>query len=49
MPYNRMAKTKYEKVGMGLLYEDRGELAEKTIDAIMKEIEDNSFQVVCNR
>jgi len=24
-----MAKTKYEKVGMGLLYEDRGELAEK--------------------
>jgi len=49
MPYNKMAKTKYEKVGKGHLYQDMGELPDEKINAIMKEIEDHSFQVVCNR
>ena len=49
MPYNKMAKTKYEKVGKSHLYQDMGELPDEKIDAIMKKIEDNSFQVVCNR
>lgn len=49
MPYNKMAKTKYEKVGKAHLYQDMGELPEEKINAIMKKIEDNSFQVLCNR
>ncbi|MBI9083657.1 MAG: glycyl-radical enzyme activating protein [Desulfobacterales bacterium] len=49
MPYNKMAKTKYEKIGRGHLYQDMGELSDERIDAIIKEMEGHSFHVVCNR
>lgn len=49
MPYNKMAKTKYEKIGKGHLYQDMGELPDEKIDAIIKDMEGHSFHVVCNR
>jgi pyruvate formate lyase activating enzyme len=48
MPYNRMARTKYEKVGMGSKYADMGELAPSRLQAIVDRIEQRSFPVVCN-
>ena len=48
MPYNKLAKTKYEKVGMGNLYQDMGDLAEENIQKITNLIEKSSFQVVIN-
>ncbi|MFX0069951.1 MAG: glycyl-radical enzyme activating protein [Candidatus Hermodarchaeota archaeon] len=49
MPYNKMAKTKYEKVGMGDLYRDMGDLTEEKLDKINQKFKEYNFEVVCNR
>ncbi|TFG06893.1 MAG: glycyl-radical enzyme activating protein [Promethearchaeota archaeon] len=49
MPYNKMAKTKYEKVGMGHLYRDMGDLTEEKLEEIIHKFEQYNFKVVCNR
>jgi len=49
MPYNKMAKTKYEKIGKGDLYTDKGELSETVLQAITERIEEKEFEVVCNK
>ncbi len=49
MPYNKMAKTKYEKVGKGHLYKDMGDLTEEKLEEITKKFEQYNFEVVCNR
>ena len=49
MPYNKMAKTKYEKVGKGDLYKDMGDLTEEMLEDITKEFNNRDFEVVCNR
>ncbi len=48
MPYNKLAKTKYEKVGMGYLYKDMGELTEENLQKITKRFEQHSISVVIN-
>jgi pyruvate formate lyase activating enzyme len=49
MPYNRMAKTKWEKIGKGSLYRDMGSLEEETLGGIVSCFERASFETVCNR
>jgi pyruvate formate lyase activating enzyme len=49
MPYNKMAKTKYEKVGKGHLYKDMGDLTEEKLEEITNKFEQYNFKVVCNR
>ena len=49
MPYNKMAKTKYEKVGKGDLYKDMGDLTEEMLVDITKEFNIKNLEVVCNR
>jgi len=49
MPYNKMAKTKYEKVGKGAIYRDMGDLTDDDIETIVNEIECHSFEAVCSR
>lgn len=49
MPYNKMAKTKYEKVGKGHLYKDMGDLTEEKLEDITRKFEYYNFEVVCNR
>ena len=49
MPYNKMAKTKYEKVGKGDLYMDMGDLTEGMLENITKEFNEKDFEVVCNQ
>jgi pyruvate formate lyase activating enzyme len=48
MPYNKMAKTKYEKIGRSQDYIDFGDLKEKKIGIIIEEIEKESYEVICN-
>ncbi|MBD3197423.1 MAG: glycyl-radical enzyme activating protein [Candidatus Lokiarchaeota archaeon] len=48
MPYNRLAKTKYKKIGRGKEYIDLGELSEKKLRKIITKIKQNSFEVICN-
>ncbi|GAB4345455.1 MAG: glycyl-radical enzyme activating protein [Candidatus Abyssubacteria bacterium] len=49
MPYNRMAKTKWEKIGKGPLYKDMGLLDEETLQGIVSHFEQASFHAVCSR
>ena len=49
MPYNRMAKTKYEKLGKASAYIDMGELTEELLHTIIHRFEHHAFPVVCNR
>jgi len=49
MPYNKMAKTKYEKMGKGAIYKDMGDLTDEDIETIKNEFEYRSFEAVCNR
>ena len=49
MPYNKMAKTKYVKVGKGHLYKDMGDLTEEELEEITKKFAQYNFEVVCNR
>lgn len=48
MPYNRLAKTKYEKIARGQDYVDFGELNEEILEKIINEIKEKSYNVVCN-
>jgi pyruvate formate lyase activating enzyme len=48
MPYNKLTKTKYEKVGMGHLYQDMGELLDSDLQTIKKLFESYNYQVVIN-
>ena len=48
MPYNRLARTKWEKIGKGSLYRDMGTLTDETLDSIVKTFEASGFAVVCN-
>jgi pyruvate formate lyase activating enzyme len=48
MPYNRMAKTKWEKIGRGSSYRDMGLLPDETLESIASRIEHASFEPVCN-
>ncbi len=48
MPYNKLAKTKYEKIGKGELYKDMGNLTEVLINKIVEIFELKSFQVIIN-
>jgi pyruvate formate lyase activating enzyme len=49
MPYNKLAKTKYEKVGMGNLYKDMGELADGKLCEINEVFKKKKFKVIINR
>lgn len=49
MPYNPMARSKWEKIGRGDEYENPGELSEEAIEEITECFEKASFKVVCNR
>jgi len=48
MPYNKLAKTKYEKIGMGALYRDMGDLTDHKLIEITKIFEQYSFKVIIN-
>ncbi len=48
MPYNKLSKTKYDKVGKLNNYKDMGILTEDTIANISKEFEKYSFTVIIN-
>lgn len=48
MPYNKLTKTKYEKVGMGDLYKDMGDLADEDLNKITKLFEQHSYDVIIN-
>lgn len=45
MPYNKLAKTKYEKIGKEDQYQDMGDLTEKRMSNIVKLIESQSYKV----
>ncbi|MHA1378890.1 MAG: glycyl-radical enzyme activating protein [Candidatus Helarchaeota archaeon] len=49
MPYNKLIKTKYEKMGMAHIYQDMGELTEDMLQAIIDKLENMGFKIVCNR
>ena len=49
MPYNKMAKTKYEKIGKGEIYQDMGDLTEEKLNLIIKRYQEKNFEIVCNR
>ncbi|NVM36181.1 MAG: glycyl-radical enzyme activating protein [Candidatus Lokiarchaeota archaeon] len=48
MPYNKLAKTKYEKMGIGNLYRDMGEFSEEDLQNITNLFKQHSFHVVIN-
>ncbi len=49
MPYNRLARTKWEKIGRGASYTDMGDQPDETIEQIIARFEQSSFQTTCNR
>jgi len=48
MPYNKLTKTKYEKVGMVDFYEDRGDLTDENLNKITNLFEQHSYEVIIN-
>jgi pyruvate formate lyase activating enzyme len=48
MPYNRMARTKWEKIGRGASYKDMGVLSDTAIEKVVSHFEQASFEAVCN-
>jgi pyruvate formate lyase activating enzyme len=48
MPYNSLAKTKYEKIGMGEKFQIMGELSEETISTIVNLLQDSGYEAVVN-
>ena len=48
MPYNKLAKTKYEKIGKADEYRDMGDLTDDRLKEIIKFFESLSFKVVVN-
>jgi pyruvate formate lyase activating enzyme len=49
MPYNRMAKTKWGKVGRAFAYRDMGLQTEEDLERVMSRFAQASFETVCNR
>ena len=49
MPYNGMARTKWEKIGRGESYKDMGLQPDEVLDEITARLEGASFEPVCNR
>ena len=49
MPYNRMAKSKWEKIGRGTEYRDMGVISDAEIERIEGTFRKASFEVVVNR
>ena len=49
MPYNRMAKTKWEKIGKGSSYKDMGLQTDDDLDRIISKFKHASLETVCNR
>ncbi len=49
MPYNRMAKTKWEKIGRASSYKDMGTQSDEDVENIISGFEQASFKTVCNR
>ncbi|MBY9014571.1 MAG: glycyl-radical enzyme activating protein [Candidatus Lokiarchaeota archaeon] len=48
MPYNKLTKTKYEKVGMGDLYKDMGDFPDENLERIANLFEQHSYEVIIN-
>lgn len=48
MPYNKLTKTKYEKIGMEDKHEDFGDLTNDQIDNIKSLFEKHSYEVIIN-
>jgi len=48
MPYNKLTKTKYEKMGMESLHKDFGDLTDSDIYEITKLFEQHSYEVFIN-
>ncbi|MHA1725588.1 MAG: glycyl-radical enzyme activating protein [Promethearchaeota archaeon] len=48
MPYNKMAKTKYEKIGRAEDYKDMGDFTDKMLQFIVQKFQDHDFTVVVN-
>ena len=48
MPYNKLARTKYEKIGRAELYRDMGDLTEEMIKQIIETLEQQTFKVIIN-
>ena len=48
MPYNKLARTKYEKIGKAEYYRDMGDLTEDMIKEIIETLGQQSFQVIIN-
>ncbi len=48
MPYNRLAKSKYEKVGRGADYRDMGQLTQDIIDDCTAQLRNHGFEAVIN-
>ncbi len=48
MPYNKLTKTKYQKVGMGDLFKDMGDLTDENLNEITMLFEQNSYDVIIN-
>ncbi len=48
MPYNKLTKTKYEKMGMESFHKDFGNLTDSNIHEITKLFEQHSYEVIIN-
>ncbi len=48
MPYNKLTKTKYEKIGMEDLHKDFGELTDGTLEEITRLFQQHSHEVIIN-
>jgi len=48
MPYNKLTKTKYQKVGMGDLFKNMGDLTDENLNEITMLFEQNSYDVIIN-
>jgi len=49
MPYNRLSRSKYGKIGEGERYRDMGTLEEAVLERCVRAIEARGFTAVCNR
>ncbi|MBN2442774.1 MAG: glycyl-radical enzyme activating protein [Spirochaetales bacterium] len=48
MPYNRLARNKYERLGKGNFYMDMGILTETDLERIITQFREKNFLVICN-
>jgi pyruvate formate lyase activating enzyme len=46
MPYNKMARPKYEKIGRGGLYRDMGDISETAVRSLLNRVNASSLQAV---